>query len=49
MNIIVISHERSLNKAEGILNLYKTENVYLVVDALPDEIKKPYVKLAKKL
>lgn len=49
MNIIVISHERSLNKAEGILNLYKTENVYLIVDSYPDDVKKPYTKLAKKI
>lgn len=49
MNIIIISHERSLNKAEGLLNVYKNDNVNLVVDSMLDKEAKPYVKLATRI
>lgn len=49
MNIIIVSHERSLNKAEGLLNLYKDHSVSLIVDILPEEDRKPYVRLAKRI
>lgn len=49
MTVIIISHERSLNKAEGILTFFKDQDVNLVLDIAPDLDKKPYVKLAKKV
>lgn len=49
MNIIIIAHERSLNKAEGLLSAYKNEKVVLVVDKSPDIEYKPYAKLAKRI
>lgn len=48
MNIIIISHERSLNKAEGLLSAYKDDNTYLIVDANPNE-KKTYVNNARNI
>lgn len=44
MNLI-ISQERSLNKAEGFINTYKADCV-LIVDRLPDQGKKEYIHLA---
>ena len=48
MNIIIISHERSLNKAQGLLSAYKNENAYLVVDSNPNQTK-TYVSDARHL
>jgi len=39
MNIVIISHERSLNKAQGLLTAYKDENTYLITDTKPNEAK----------
>ena len=39
MNIIIISHERSLNKAQGLLSAYKDEYTHLVTDNRPNEAK----------
>ena len=39
MNIVIISHERSLNKAEGLLRAYKNANTYLVTDSPPNKNK----------
>lgn len=49
MNIIIISHERSLNKSEGLLNFYKDKNVILVLDQMPKFDAKPYVALASRI
>lgn len=46
MNILILSHERSLNKSEGLLNAYKNKNVFLVVDLYPDLEDRPYLKFA---
>ena len=32
MNVIILSHERSLNKAEGLLNALSDQNVHIVLD-----------------
>lgn len=48
-NIIILSHERSLNKAEGLLRAYVNDNVILVVDNMPDTEYKPYVKEANRI
>ena len=48
MNIIIMSHERSLNKAEGLLNHYKNDNTTLVVDGVPKE-EKTYTSYAKNI
>lgn len=48
MNIVIISHERSLNKAQGLLTAYKDENTYLITDTNPNEAK-TYVNLATHL
>ena len=40
-----MSHERSLNKAEGLLNHYKNDNTTLVVDGVPKE-EKTYTSLS---
>lgn len=48
MNIIILSHERSLNKCEGLLNAYQNENVILVLEQETDLSKKPYVKKANR-
>ena len=48
MNIIIISHERSLNKAQGLLSAYKDENTYLVCDLPPNE-NKTYVNDARNI
>lgn len=49
MNIIILSHERSLNKAEGLLRAYKDDNVILVIDKTPDVNVKPYTKEADRI
>ena len=48
MNIVILSHERSLNKSEGLLSAYKDDNVILITDNKPNESKK-YVKMANTL
>ena len=48
MNILILSHERSLNKTEAFLNFYSNDNVYLICESQPNQTKK-YVKLAKKI
>lgn len=49
MNIIIIAHERSLNKAEGLLRAYRIHNVTLITEHQPDVELKPYVKYATRL
>jgi hypothetical protein len=49
MHIVILSHERSLNKAEGLLNSYKDQKVTIVTDFMPDEDYKPYVKFADRI
>lgn len=49
MNIIIISHERSLNKAEGLLSAYKNDNITLVVERSFDINLRPYCNFAKKI
>lgn len=48
MKILILSHERSLNKAETLLNAYKNEDVAVVCEIEPDE-RKSYVRLAKEV
>lgn len=48
MNIVIVSHERSLNKTEGLLNAFRDDNVTLVCEYLPNE-NKTYVGLANNL
>lgn len=47
MNTIILSHERSLNKAEALLSSYN--NCILVIDRKTDINEKPYVKHANKI
>lgn len=49
MNIIIISHERSLNKAEGLLAAHKDDNVTLIVERTFDTNLRPYCAFAKKI
>ena len=49
MNIIILSHERSLNKAEGLLRAHSCDKVTLVVDSTPDQEYKPYTKEADRI
>lgn len=44
MNIVIISHERSTNKADGLIQAYRNDNVTLVTEILPDLTFKPYLK-----
>lgn len=44
MNILIISHERSTNKAEGLIRAHHNDNVILVTEILPDFNFKPYLK-----
>ena len=44
MNIVIISHERSTNKADGLIQAYRNNNVTLVTEILPDLTFKPYLK-----
>ena len=46
MNIVILSHERSLNKSEGLLSAYKDDNVILITDNKPNESKKYVINLA---
>lgn len=48
MNVLLLSHERSLNKTEAFLNVYRNDNVYLVCEMYPDQSKQ-YTQLAKKV
>jgi len=47
MNIIILTHERSLNKAEGLLVAYKNENITIVTDSSFDKNLRPYTVRAK--
>jgi hypothetical protein len=49
MNIVILSHERSLNKAEGLLRAHKHDIVTLVIDHKTNVALKPYVALASNL
>lgn len=49
MNIIILSHDRSLNKAESLLKAYAHDTVTLVVDETPKLTLKPYVSLSKNI
>lgn len=49
MNIIILSHERSLNKAEGLLNALSNYNVHIVMDQVASKEDKPYIKLANNI
>ena len=49
MNIIILSHERSLNKAEGLLNALSNHNVHIVMDQVASKEDKPYIKLANNI
>jgi hypothetical protein len=49
MNVIILSHERSLNKAEGLLNALSDQNVYIVLDKSASKEDKPYIKLANNI
>ena len=42
MTVLILSHERSTNKAEGFLHAYG-DNCTLVVDYMPDTDEKPYI------
>ena len=44
MNIIILSHRRSLNKAQGIINAYKDSNLLLVTDAATLDEKFSFLK-----
>ena len=48
-DIIILAHNRGLNKAEGFLRAYKDANVTLIVDHEPKVEKKPYVQYAKRM
>lgn len=47
MNILIISHERSTNKAEGLLKAHHNDNVTLIMEMMPDFNFKPYLKNTK--
>lgn len=47
-NIVIVSHERSLNKTQGLLSAFKDDNVTLVTEYMPNE-NKTYVNLARRL
>jgi hypothetical protein len=47
MNIVIISHERSLNKAEGLIRAHANDNVFVITEIVPDLIKKPYMQQVK--
>ena len=49
MNVIILSHERSLNKAEGLLNALSDQNVHIVLDKSASKEDKPYIKLANNI
>jgi hypothetical protein len=49
MNIIILTHERSLNKTEGLLNALDGYNVHLVLDTSLSDVDRPYVKLANNI
>ncbi len=49
MNIIILSHERSLNKAEGLLNALSNHNVHIIMDQIASKEDKPYIKLANNI
>lgn len=48
MNVLLLSHERSLNKTEAFFNAYSGHNVYLVCDDIPGQDRK-YLKFATKI
>ena len=48
MNIVIVSHERSLNKTEGLLKAFQGENVFLVCEYAPNE-NKTYTQLATEI
>ena len=49
MNVIILSHERSLNKAEGLLNALSDQNVHIVLDQSASKEDRPYIKLANNI
>jgi alkyl sulfatase BDS1-like metallo-beta-lactamase superfamily hydrolase len=49
MNIIILSHRRSLNKAEGFIKANKNNNLILVTDAANLDEKFSYLKLISKV
>ena len=48
MNILLLSHERSLNKTESFFRVYKDCDVYLVCESQPNPTRK-YIKYAKNI
>lgn len=49
MNILIISHERSLNKTEALINAYKQFNLILVTDNTPNKDTLHYTSLVNKI
>jgi hypothetical protein len=47
MKIIILSHERSLNKTEAILKTFANEEIHLIIDNYPEKGKKEYINLAQ--
>jgi len=47
MKIIILSHKRSLNKAEGLIEAYKDQEIYLVSDISPNKERRPFFKNVK--
>jgi hypothetical protein len=45
--VLLISHERSLNKIEGLVNAYKNENIIVLVDQQPKLHFRPYMEHVK--
>lgn len=45
MDVLIISHDRSLNKTEGLMRYYENDNVILVTDSVHDvKVQRPYLK-----
>jgi hypothetical protein len=49
MNIIILSHRRSLNKVEGFIKANKNANLILVTDAANLDEKFSYLQLISKV
>jgi hypothetical protein len=46
MKIVILSHERSLNKTEAILKTFSGEEIHLIMDYYPQPGEKEYINLA---
>jgi hypothetical protein len=49
LNILIIAHERSLNKSEALINAYYGNNIYLVIEQSPNQDTMHYVSKVSKV